>query len=342
MARRAVLAVIAGALLVACAKFSAAEDATDAGTNGANACAGCVVTIADGEHAPFALAVDTTFVYWTSPTDGTVSRKPKDGSGQVERLATGQPSPHAITVTPKYVYWGNTVATGMYGEKIVRQALSCTANGCLEIAAADVAEFLAFDGANAFYARDAFFERFDDTNVAELCNSGNTIGAAAIGTNALFAALTEKDAVVSCPKAGTGGNAGSIGDTLPKGLSSIAVADAIGDGGVRGSDVYVTFDVDQSTSAGVSVARIAPGAGGEFDDVASIATGERNAHGIAVDDTFVYWTATGDGAIRRRRRDLSSPPESIATGEESPTFIAVDATGIYWVTAHAIKKRTKS
>jgi hypothetical protein len=98
--------------------------------------------------------------------------------------------------------------------------------------------------------------------------------------------------------------------------------------------VYVTFDVDNSQTGAISVAHLG-------DDLDPVATGERNAHAIAVDATNVYWTSTGDGAVRKRQRDLGGPPVTLASGQDAPTDLAIDDTDIYWITPSAIFKHAK-
>jgi hypothetical protein len=329
---------------VACSDFSATDGTANgdasagdgAGDSASGSCDGsdCVVTIADDQPGPFALALDADYVYWTCPSAGTVSRRRKDGSGAVEQVAFGQPSPKAIAVTPTDVYWANAGDAGPYEESIVKQQVSCPANACLTIAVPVLATALRAEGTSVYYSRDVFLGHYDGTTVKELCNTGNLVVSAAVGKGRLFASVPDPGYVASCSKTDPQDQSGILGNQPPS-LFALAAADPLTpDSGIEGSDVYVTFDVDNSQNGGISVAHIG-------QDLEPIATGERNAHAIAVDATYVYWTATGGGTVRRRRRDLQGPPETIASGQESPTDLAIDDTGVYWVTAHSIRMHPK-
>lgn len=352
MARRnpgVLVAALAGiAVFRACATLPAPPDDTtgdgsddgDAGGGDASSPA-CQkpCTVAEDPSGPYALALDGTYVYWTSPTRGTVSRRRKDGQGDIQQIAFGQAAPKAITVSPTDVYWANTGGDGGHPERIVSQSLSCPANQCLTEAVKINTNFVRWDGTFLYYARDAFLARYDGTATVDLCDMGIPIVSAAVGKNLLFANVAGPHLVEACPKE-LRADASKAEITIgaqAKPLAAVAVIDSNGGGSISGSDVYITFQGDQSTGGGTSVTHVT--ATGDLTPV--IASGQNDARAVAVDETYVYWTATGDGAIRRRKRDGTGGIDDLATGEASPTDLAIDGVALYWVSAQGIRSRAK-
>jgi hypothetical protein len=67
---------------------------------------GAPTVIASQQGAPWGIAVDSQYVYWTTYDDSNVVRAPLAG-GASYPLASGQSNPTAITVDDKNVYWLN-------------------------------------------------------------------------------------------------------------------------------------------------------------------------------------------------------------------------------------------
>jgi len=62
-----------------------------------------------------------------------------------------------------------------------------------------------------------------------------------------------------------------------------------------------------------------------------LASGETYAWGIAVDATYVYWSARGANAIKRRSKTCgAATPEVLVAQTDEPEFLTLDATGLYW------------
>ncbi|HEX8792939.1 MAG TPA: hypothetical protein VF765_18465 [Polyangiaceae bacterium] len=66
----------------------------------------------------------------------------------------------------------------------------------------------------------------------------------------------------------------------------------------------------------------------------TLASGSGTA-GLALDSQYVFWTASGDGAVLRCPASAGdcSAATTILQGQASPARVAVDATGISWVNA---------
>ncbi|WP_170229867.1 protein kinase domain-containing protein [Polyangium fumosum] len=61
-----------------------------------------------------------------------------------------------------------------------------------------------------------------------------------------------------------------------------------------------------------------------------LAANEPGPRGVAVDDTWVYWTNEG-GMVKKARLDGKQEPVLLASAQQRPMGIAVDATRVYWV-----------
>jgi hypothetical protein len=65
------------------------------------------VELAATTHVPEGLAVDATYVYWTTGCGGLVQRVSKNG-GAIETLVSAQPGARSIAVDATHVYWAIT------------------------------------------------------------------------------------------------------------------------------------------------------------------------------------------------------------------------------------------
>lgn len=117
---------------------------------GASCSAGMCATQPIAEHIaePRALAVDDTYVYWTSAA-GTVLRAPKDG-GAVETIASDQDEPEALAIDGKHVFWLNAGdGSVMRGKKDGKGALKAI----FEAGSGSFLSGLVLDDKNAYFSR---------------------------------------------------------------------------------------------------------------------------------------------------------------------------------------------
>ncbi len=62
-----------------------------------------------------------------------------------------------------------------------------------------------------------------------------------------------------------------------------------------------------------------------------LASGETEAWGIAVDATYVYWSARSANAIKRRSKTCGAATAEVLVAQTSePQFLTLDETGLYW------------
>jgi hypothetical protein len=52
--------------------------------------------------------------------------------------------------------------------------------------------------------------------------------------------------------------------------------------------------------------------------------------GVAVDNTYVYWTEEKLGTVWRRDKTLDGGPELVASNQDAPRHLLVDSTYLYW------------
>lgn len=72
----------------------------------------------------------------------------------------------------------------------------------------------------------------------------------------------------------------------------------------------------------------------------TLASGQGEPNGIAVDATTVYWTSTVDGTVMKIPKS-GGTPMMVALGQISPIAIAVDATNVYWTDSSNVMMAAK-
>ncbi|AKT43347.1 hypothetical protein [Chondromyces crocatus] len=78
---------------------------------------GAHTLIVPGSETPYAIAIDSTSVYWTDRSAGQVLKAPLTG-GTPEILAETQPQPYSIAVDAAHVYWTNRACSPGGGQAV--------------------------------------------------------------------------------------------------------------------------------------------------------------------------------------------------------------------------------
>jgi hypothetical protein len=91
---------------------------------------------------------------------------------------------------------------------------------------------------------------------------------------------------------------------------------------------------------GNSALRKAPIAGG---GAVALAQGQAKPWGLAVDDTYVYFSDMLGGAVMRTPKGAPGTPQ-VVSAASSPTDVGLDATSVYWIdqTSNNVWKAPKS
>ncbi len=64
-------------------------------------------------------------------------------------------------------------------------------------------------------------------------------------------------------------------------------------------------------------------------------------HGMATDETFVYWSTTDGAILKRPLSDLSAAPETVVSGQGSILDIEVIEDRVYWATYGSVSSAVK-
>jgi hypothetical protein len=262
--------------------------------------------VATGQYNAFRIAVDESYVYWTTRNMlgkkmGTVMKAPIAGGASV-MIAGGEDDPTGIAVNQTDIYWidylGDTIRTAP------------KAGGTpVTLASGGVATSILVDASSAYFWLSGGIMKLPlaGGTPVQLADSIYAFGCAVDATNVYW---TEVDAAVVRKVPIAGGPAVTLANVKPSIVSKI-VAGA--------SDVFFTLQSGKLYSL--------PIGGGNptlIDD------GDELSHGeLAVDAERVYWATYKE----IRAVPIAGGPATILY--QTPSFamisLAVDSTRIYWV-----------
>ena len=280
------------------------------------------IVVVTGASYPYGVGVDDQYVYFTSPTDGTLARAPKLG-GAPEVLATGMVSPHRLALDDAFVYVVVTGTPDLYLDgQIVRIPKS---GGAVQTLATGLhlASGLALDDGDVYfvasgtvtgghYEGDGVLARvkkdgsapFETLLAAEDYPALVTLDAGHVYWTARFSGL-----VVRCDKA----DCKSTRTPLYGGLDEpVGIA-------VAGSTlVFAEYHGSRILAGGVD------GAG-----LFTMASSRGMPLDLVTDGTTAYW---GEELTRQISFEPIQPYllwATLATADKDPTCLALDAHAVY-------------
>lgn len=268
------------------------------------------------------VVVDSTHVYWTSATNGTVMRIPV-GGGLPTTLASEQRFPWGLAVTSSAVFWTDinrlTVMTaGLDGDHPTLIAAHPQ-----DHSGRDPAEIEA-DAEHVFW----LYRSQNNTQLLQAPVSGGEPTTLSFAPRGM--------------KVGPGGVYWVEGTQLlklgPEGGTPVVVADGLSGNGLYGTTLiaidsttaYLRDWVSKDGSAVGATFMKLPLAGGTPTTIATLDTA--SAQSFEVDATSLYYAR---GPTIMKLPLAGGPPVFVAKGKISGFRIAVDATSVYWADSSA-------
>ena len=296
----------------------------------------CTTTIATPALAPWAIAVDSKNVYWTSlgscasdggvPT-GNIASAPITGGPPVT-LVTAQGSPSAIAVDTQSIYWVNKSDCSGNGS-VMKAGLD--GSGLTTLAGnQNQAQYIALDGANVYWTTADGVLSIPIGGVADggapttlASMQGASAGVAVEGKTVLWAQSGSRYDVNSVPVGG--GSTRKLTPACGVGVACAGVAGLAAD-----ADNVYWSPLVAGTYPTYNVVAM-PVGGGALNTLAGL-------QGIAADITSdgknVYWA--NYGMFMSLGQDVfevpvtGGTPTTLASSQAYPRGIAVDATSVYW------------
>ena len=298
----------------------------------AGSCVACApaqgyVTLAAHQGQPWALAVDSTSVYWTAQTDTTVMKVGINGGSPVA-LATAAQFPWPASLQPTSIA---SDATNVYfANNTMQTVLKIARNGGTAVSLGGSGAWpskLAVNASGVFWVVSTTGQVWK----APL-TGGTSVTLVAAPSPDEQSELLGADAtdVYWLGKGTPGDGNGTIHKVSVNGGTPTTVISGLvwpRDGAVDGTHVYWTDSVNGTVMK-------VPKSGGTPVTLATGLAGPRN---LVVDQAYAYWSAGGtdgdlmscDGTVQKVGLN-GGPVTNVVHGQYSAWGVAVDETSVYW------------
>ncbi|HEY2510765.1 MAG TPA: hypothetical protein VGI39_07915 [Polyangiaceae bacterium] len=291
-------------------------------------------TLVPGQPGSAAITADDTSIYWSSVSSGQILKANKDGT-QPAVLSTVESSiPDNMVMDSTTLYWGDD-----RGDVAIRK---CAKTGCDGGAAELTPESAYYAAVIAVDANNVYFGETEGA-IGKVAKSGGAMTfiatnfghARGLAADDASVFVSTDDGISSVPSS----RAGVADDTTDAGpLTPLNQAAPIGLGLLLAADQNLYW-AEYNTGA----IKFMPKTGAAVASVVS--AGETFPLAVAVDDTNVYWTASGPDSSTDKNYRLfvagyvamcpksgcpASGPVKLATGLHNPDGIVVDDTAVYF------------
>ncbi|HWO23663.1 MAG TPA: hypothetical protein VNO30_33205 [Kofleriaceae bacterium] len=302
------------ALLAACGSFPQPARHDDASPGGADDAA----PEDAGPDAPLpdpitvhnqsvnAIAVDGSYVYWTSASQ--IWRLAKVGSAAATPIVTMTTTPQSLAVDASSFYWPE-----YFAERVMKAPLGGGAPVLLSGSLGSSPQFVHLDATNAYWPTDGGTSAIQTTPKS----GGNAMNMITTGQPDDI----EVDASYVYWTSGSSGTTGTI-NRLNKATLGNQVIGTIG-GALRG---IALDDTHVYAASATTVVRV-PKTGGAVE---TIATNQTNIGDLAVGITSVFWTSyVANGSVMRARK-TGGGVGPVALDQPMASWILVDGNTVYW------------
>jgi len=239
---------------------------------------GAVQTLVSGENYPWRLVVDGNYVYYIVHEGGLVKRVPKDG-GPSEVLADGLTHPWDVATDSDYVYFTVRDGPGLWDDPNGYVARVAKSGGSVQVLA-----YAQHPNGMAIDSQYVYFTERDIGNIKKVPIGGGAPQTIASGLNAYLQSLAvDTDNVYFVEHNATGSGVGGRVGKVPKNGGTVTI----------------------------------------------LASGQSGPFFVAVDSSWVYFTEYGAGNVKRVSK-TGGNLQTLASALDRPSGIAVTSDYLFF------------